>query len=481
MDLFQRHNDSVKAQFRSRSIQLLVSLRVWSVIILGLHVLAYLLPQDRAWSLWPYTFLPLWLGLLLSGGAGLLVAPPVNQTIQTGIYRLWKKAPGKTYPRRWFGLLALLSLPLFWWGRIRHLAWGDAEILVIGLSHPEQTVIYNWQAPFTVYLHQRLWALLAGPAWGWGVETVYAAVSVVCGGVFVYVLLNLAFEVTDSALERALIAGMALTTGAMQLFFGYVENYTIISVGLMIFLWLGQRSLHGRAPLWLAILALSLTNGFHPSTVCLWPAALYLAWRRYRAGQPAAQLALSLLLPPLIVGNSLLTLMELGDHGLAAFLGDDRPGGGDHIWFVPLFATRTKWERYTMFSLPHLLEWLNEHFLISTFGLATIVMVAVWAWRNRRHLLPFPVAYRYELWFLGLASAGYLLLTWVWNADYGLRKDWDLFAPSAFVYTLFAALLLARFVRDREALGQAAVLVVGVSGLHMISWIYANTHQLNGL
>ena len=134
-----------------------------------------------------------------------------------------------------------------------------------------------------------------------------------------------------------------------------------------------------------------------------------------------------------------------------------------------------------MFSLPHLFEWLNEHLLISTFGLATIAIVALWAWRNRRQLLPLPVIQCYELWFLGLASAGYLLLTWVWNADYGLRKDWDLFAPSAFAYTMFAALLLARLMRNRAALAQATVWVVGVSGLHLFSWIYANTHQLTGL
>ena len=470
---------SAKARIQPHTTQLLISLRLWALFVLGLHLLAYLLPEAMAWSVWPYTFLPLWLGLLLAVGAGVLVVPAINQTIQRLITNLWRIVPGKNYPRRWFALLGLFSIPLLWWGRIRHLGWGDAEILVIGLSHPEQTVIYNWQAPLTVFLHQRLWALLASPFLGWGVEMVYAGVSVVCGGLFVYVLLNLASELLDSALERALIAGMVLTTGAMQLFFGYVENYTIISVGLMVFLWLGLRALRGNGPPWLAVLALSLTNAFHPSTVFLWPAAFYLAWRQYRAGQSLAQLALSLLLPPLIVGNSVLTLMELGDHGLTAFLGDDRPGGGDHIWFVPLFTTQTRWERYTMFSLPHLLEWLNEHFLISTFGLATIVIVAIWAWRNRRHLLPLPASQGYELWFLGLASAGYLLLTWVWNADYGVRKDWDLFAPSAFAYTLFAALLLVRFMRERIALGQTAVLVVGVSGLHTFSWIHVNMHQLN--
>lgn len=457
---------------------MLAAFRSWAILAIALHLLAYRLPEADFWSVWPFSRLPLWLAGLLAVSAGLLTIPAANRKAQTSLKRLWHTLPGKHYPQRWFVALALLSLLIFWLARIRHLGWGDANILVIGLSHPEQTVIYNWQAPLTVFLHQRLWALVAFPTWGWGVETVYAIISVLCGGIFIYILLTLAFEIGRSTLERSLIVGFVLTTGAMQLFFGYVENYTLIALGSLVFVWLGLRTLNGSAPLWSAALALALTNACHPSTMVLWPAALYLAWRRLRQGDSVRLIALSLLLPPLIIGNGVLTLMELGDHGLASFLGDDRPGGGDHVWFVPLLATRTEWERYTMFSLPHLADWANEHFLISTFGLAAIIIVAGWAWNTKGQRSPMMTSDRRQLQFLGWASAGYLLLTWAWNADYGMRKDWDLFSPSAFVYTLLAALLLIRFMTDEEALAETTLVIVAVSALHTIAWIFANTQPL---
>jgi hypothetical protein len=456
----------------------LVALRFWALFALGLRLLAYILPTEIFWSVWPYTLLPPWLDWVLAIGAGSLVIPGWGQKAQRSLARLWQMVPGKNYPRFWFICLSLLAMPIFWLARIRHLQWGDAKILVIGLSHP-QPVIYNWQAPLTVYLHQRLWALVAQPLFGWGVDTVYALVSVLCGGCFVYVLLKLAYELGRDTLERLLIAGFVLTSGSMQLFFGYVENYTIIALGILIFLWLGLKALRGEAPFWSAALALSLTNAFHPSTLVLWPALFYLAYRRYRLGEPGSQVLLGLILPPLIVGNSVLTLMELGDHGLNAFLGDDRPGGGDHIWFVPLFEIRSGLERYTMFSLAHFLDWANLHFLISVFGLITILLVAGRAWPNRKRLLDLPLENRHQLWFLGLASFFYVLLSWVWNADYGLRKDWDLFSPSAFVYSLLAALLLIHLLKDKASQARATLLILVVSALHTLTWIWANIHPLN--
>jgi len=464
----------------------LTLIRLYALFALGLHLLAYILPEETFWGVWPYTVLPPWLGGLLVILVGLLVIPSWNLRIQQAIGRVWAAIPGKNHPRQWFLTLAILSLPIFWLFRIRHLNWGDANILVIGLSHPELTVIYNWQAPFTVFLHQRLWALVANPFFGSGVDTVYALISILCGGVFVYVALRLAYDLGKNGLQRALIAGFVMTSGSMQLFFGYVENYTVISLGIIIFLWLSLKVLRNEAPLWSAVLALSLTNAFHPSTVVLWPAAFYLAWRLYQADKPRPKLLLDLLLPPLIVAASVLTLMELGDHGLSAFLGDDRPGGGDHVWLVPLsLDTPNQWQHYSMFSLAHFLDWANLHFLISVFGVFVLgVYLKDEGTRSGQKdeileydedassFIPHPSSF---LNFLIIASAMYLLFTWVWNADYGVRKDWDLFSPSAFVYSVLAALLLIRMLKEKAALAQAALLIIAASGLHTAAWVLSNT------
>jgi hypothetical protein len=80
--------------------------------------------------------------------------------------------------------------------------------------------------------------------------------------------------------------------------------------------------------------------------------------------------------------------------------------------------------------------------------------------------------------FLGVTATAYLLLSWVWNPDYGGQKDWDLFAPSAFVYTLLAGYLLVRVLSDRGKLKAGGLFVIAVSLLHTAAWIFTNTHAL---
>lgn len=478
-------NISVTSQSNETAAQgwLSAAVRLWGLILLALHLAAYSLPADLAWSLWPYTTLPTWAGWLLAMLAATLTLPPVSGAVWRALTRLWggfAAMPVARYRQMWFAVAALLSGGLFWAARLRHLRWGDSYLLTVALSYPDLDlrVVYNWQAPFTVFLHQRLWQYVADPLLDWPVETVYATVSILCGMLFVFLLLNFAAGLGHSALEAFVLAGMVLTTGSMQLFFGYVENYTIISLLVMVMLFLGWRTAQGRQSLVWPAAALSLTNAFHPSTVFLWPGMLLLAWLCWRRGRLSLVATVAqLVLPPLLIGGSVLALMESGGHGLTAFLGVDRPGGGDGIWFVPLFETTTEWQHYTMFSVAHFLDWANIHLLISPFGIPVIVLVLLAAFYYKRPLFSLPAERDFAR-FLGLTAFMYILLTWLWNPDYGGQKDWDLFAPSALVYTLLAGYLLVKALPTRMMLKETSLFVLGVSLLHAAAWIFLNTHHL---
>jgi len=459
---------------------LLSLIRGWGLVVLTLHLAASRLPEETAWSVWPYTFLAPGLGWFLAVLAGALIIPAVGDGVSAVIERLWQRLPAKQARRRWFAAAGLLAGVIFWLARLRHLRWGDSYLLSVALSYPdlELRVIYNWQAPLTVFLHQRLWQFVADPLLGWPVENVYAMVSIVSGIMFVYVLLTFLARLGRNALETAVMTGLILTTGSMQLFFGYVENYTVISLGLLVTLYLAWRALQGELrPVW-PVIALAVTNAFHPSTVFLWPGVGLLVWLCWRRGQvpPAAGL-MQLVLPPLLIGAGLFGLMESGGHGLPALLGVDRPGGGDAIWFVPLFEVSTEWQHYTMFSAAHALDWANVHFLIAPFGLPLLGLILITIYHFRLSLFEAAPDKDYAH-FLGVTAASYVLLTWLWNPDYGGRNDWDLFAPAAFVYTLLAGYLLVRVLPDQEKLKEAGLLVVMVSMLHTIAWIFTNTQFL---
>jgi hypothetical protein len=472
---------------------------VAALAAIALHLVAGYLPEEAAWSVWPYTSLPAalgWLGALLVAS---LALPPVNDTVGRWAHRLWEALPAKAERLRWFAIVALASGGLFWLFRIRHLRWGDARFLVRALSYtgPDRPIwtIYNWQSPLTLFTHAQLWLLL-NPSPGVSVDTLYAISSILSGIGFVFVLFLLADLLGRDRLEKATIFGLVVTAGAMQLFFGYVENYTIMSLGLIVTLYLGVRCLRGEIGLIWPSLALAITNAFHPSTVVLWPPMGYVAWKvttrpatgngSPREGAWRVREWTKFALPPILVFIMLAAFMTAAGHGPAAMLVSDRPGGADAIPFVPLFQTTTRYQHYTMFSLEHLVDWANEHFLISPFGLLLLLLALVTAAGGRltrrpkgdggsAHGLPQMNGYREITAFLTIASVVYLLLTFVWNPDYGGRRDWDLFAPSAFVYTSLAAYLLVRQAGDRRQLARAVRLLIGASALHTAAWIYSNS------
>jgi hypothetical protein len=484
-----------------------LALRIAALTVVTLHLLAGLLPEEAAWSVWPYTALPTPLGWLGGLAVAALVLTPANDALGRWLDRLWR-AVSCQVPRRllfrdkrlWFALIAAVTAIPFWWFRIRHLRWGDAYFIAQALSYtgPDRPIwtIYNWQSPLSILLHAELW-LWIHPALGVSVETLYAITSVLSGVGFVYVLFLLADALGQSWTQKATIFGLVATTGSLQLFFGYVENYTIISLGLVLTLYLGVRCLRGEISLAWPSLSLAIANAFHPSTMVLWPAMAYVGWH-IAGSQPSARGKVlqwaRMMAPPALVFAGLATLMAAGGHGPQAMLTEDRPGGADGIPFVPLFQVTTEWQHYTLFSLPHLLDWANEHFLISSFGLFLLFLYLVTRLGQLKTARSLQADGRSQdnlqgagidagtITFLAIASLSYLLLTFVWNPDYGGRRDWDLFAPSAFVYTPLAASLLARLVanrpetdRGRCTLARAARLLIAVSALHTLAWIYYNT------
>ena len=410
-------------------------------------------------------------------------------------------------PRRLlFSLISLISIALFLLFRIVHTRWGDTYILINGIAWPDPALrlTATWQAPLTVWLHARLWALgnalfVWPDAW-----PVYRIVSPLAGALYIYLLLRLADSIGRNRTEKLLIVGLMGTLGTMQLFFGYAENYTLAAVGILLFLWLALETLRGRRALWQPALALALTNGLHPSTVVLDPALLWVAWVWARDGEGRrgkgrkaedgggvtrwVSAVVQVVVPMAAVAVGVVVLMELSGHGLATLTTTDRPGGGDARWFVPLTGVSTRWERYTMFSWPHLRDWLNEQMLTApvTLGGLVIVGASLLARRWRPAALGInpqsgtgkhaeASSKSSELVFLAVCTGLYWLFTFVWNPDYGGQRDWDLFSLAAIPATLLLARMLPRVLRDRGHLAQAALMLTAVSAVHTSAWIYQNT------
>ncbi|MFZ1466220.1 MAG: hypothetical protein WAV60_19430 [Anaerolineae bacterium] len=456
----------------SPSRRLLWSLRGLVLVLLILHLAAPRFGEAAAWGLWPITFFAPAVRWTLALLVAALCIPALTDRLLKAARSVasTETAPPSQPPMRWFAALALLSIPLFWALRLVHTRWGDAYILTNAIPYPDPALrlVYTWQAPLTVLWHAKLWAL-GQRLWQWpDAFPAYAITSVAAGAVYVFLVLQLAWEVGRSRGQRLLVAGLLLSLGTLQLFFGYVENYTLPAVAIMIYLWLAARTLANKTPLWVTAAALGLANALHPSTLNLAPSLLVLAAiSARRVGWPRTLLQAAA--PLLLIGLGVIAMMQAGGHGLQALLSSDRPGGGDGRWLVPLWTTATRWEHYTMFSWEHLLDIVNQQLLSAPVSLAVVLLCLA---RPLTAAAPSLSAY---VRFLAVAAAGSLLFILLWNPDYGGQRDWDLFSLSSLPLTTLAAVLLGRALPDERARWEAALALVGLSAFHTAAWIFQNT------
>ncbi len=462
---------------------LLWAVRILVLVLLLLHLAAVNWPEATTWGLWPLRYVPSPLRILLSVGVAGLCIPAVGRRASGSLMALAGRAAPLWAGRRRipaFFVLALLALPLFWGLRLVHSRWGDAYILInaIALDDPAQRLVYTWQAPLTVWWHARFWAW-GQRLWGWrDAMPAYAVTSVAAGAAFVFSALNLAWTIGRTRGQRIVMLGLLLTLGTMQLFFGYVENYTLAALAIVVAFWLAARFVQGRFPLWGVAAVLALAHALHPSTLYLLPALLLLGLLdRQRHGTRHA--LGSVAVPYLVVGVGVLVLMNAGGHGVDALLTSDRPGGGDGRWLVPLMATTTRWEHYTLFSFGHLVDIVNQQWLAAPVSLALLLLVLLLD-RQRRWLTDglSGEPLRQDRWLLGffaLATLGSLLFVMLWNPDYGGQRDWDLFSLASLPLTVLAAWLLGRALPAEPARWEAALLLGALSLLHTGAWVYQNT------
>lgn len=514
-----------------RGARLLAILRVFCLVLIGMHLFTPYLAEEQAWGLWPFTYFPLIWRWLLAGSAALLCVPGVTGHVTAFMGRTLD-AVSNALAAAFQGLslspstarhllflgLAILSLIPFYLFRIVHTRWGDAYILVNGIAFPDPALrlTATWQAPLDLWLHARLWQL-GNKLFSWSdAWPVYRLLSPLAGAVFVYGLLRLADGIGRNRTEKLLIVGLMGTLGTLQLFFGYAENYSLAAVGVLLYLWLALEAMEGRRTLWQPALALAVTNGLHPSTIVLDPTLLFVAWmwvrrqgegRTERRGE-VIKAVVQVAVPMMAVAGGVIALMALSGHGLDVLATTDRPGGGDARWFVPLNQVSTRWERYTMFSWPHLREFLNEQVLTAPVTLGGLIIVGGWLGLTQRHnsrkaddaddirnghLSQLPVTgqskpptssnltppadktWTEEIIFLTLCAVLYLLFVWAWNPDYGGQRDWDLFSLAALPSTLLLARLLPRALPDRGQLARAGLMLTAASAMHTAAWIYQNT------
>lgn len=185
--------------------------------------------------------------------------------------------------------------------------------------------------------------------------------------------------------------------GGLMLFFGYIESYALAASISIIFLGYSYILINGQGDeLVLAFLYL-LAFFMHNATIVYFPAIVYLIFIKSNS------LGIRRLITPGIIVLAVIAWISIGIvHRQSAGL---------------LLTGNLSEPGYTIFSLAHLGDIINEIFLISP---AFFVLICLQNWRgdgngSGRN-------------FFGLAAIGGLIFLLLADPVLGLGRDWDLFA-----------------------------------------------------
>ncbi len=247
-----------------------------------------------------------------------------------------------------------------------------------------------------------------------------------------------------------------IAQGYIQLFFGYVENYTLYTLVLASYVLAALRYLEGRTafavPGVLFVLALAL----HLSAAVLGLSFVVLFYVALSRGSERFETMRDLLIMGALVGL------------LDAALGSISPG---YSWITRLSrltgAVTNPTSSYG-FNPPKAFDFVNQQVLIGPLALfllvpAAAVPLVMRRWGGVRSIFVFAVA------------TGYLVASCIaGDSNLGVARNWDLLAPAGFVFT-WAGLHFAlnaewRFTELRRWL----LLLLLVSLFHTVPWVAVN-------
>lgn len=270
---------------------------------------------------------------------------------------------------------------------------------------------------------------------------------------------------------------LALGSCSLELFFGYIENYTTPTLLLAFYVVLALRALHARGPVWAPAILLVMACYAHIQSILFVPSFVYLlVWMR----MPNRRAFLIRRWTPLFAATAFIGV-------IAAPLVFEMSK-----FYVPLGFTN---EKYALLSPHHLLDIVNELFML----VPILPVVATMAWigrdaeraagRNASHdrsatRTPSEwFAHPAEWQFVTTILIPCALYIGFFHPEIGMARDWDLFTMTTTALVPFVLLVLNRYLRttglaaDRVArFAVPSLLVLLVSSTAWI-WVNASTER----
>jgi hypothetical protein len=461
---------------------LLVAMAGLSAAIVGV---ASFFPATRLWGVNHLAFVPpavraAALGLLL-----LTFVPAVARPLYRGSLRSFERLASVRASTAWIlaASVAIASVGGFWALRSSTLLLGDGQLLVrsfeaaeeghegVIMRSPKAIVTEERIAPGTTLLYYAATKVSTDkfkktPLPG------MKMLNCILGGLFMLMLVRIAAGRFAGAEARLWLVVLTLFACSIELFFGYIENYTTPLLLLSIYVVLAFRALHNRGATWLPVVPLLLAVYAHVQCVLFVPSFVYLVlWKRARARRAQT---LRYWMPCFSAACVLGVVLAGGHPGIRKF-------------YVPLGWSN---KSYALLSPNHLIDIANELLML----LPILPVVAALAWTGRRAVraaertrsrdpraLKDPAAWFTHPCEWQLATTILLpcaLYVLAFHPEIGMARDWDLFTMATTAIVPMVLLVLSRYGRATavtvEAAARFAVPSLAIVAVTGVAWVSIN-------
>jgi Tfp pilus assembly protein PilF len=471
----------------------------WTAILVISHLITMYIAPAYMWGIHFYHFFPVWIGWILTLASLAILIPGIGESLYEIIEALAKKIKtpfDALSQNKLFLVLSLLSLPLFWIFRTRLHLLGDGYFRIQDLPRG-QLHLQEW---LDGLVHLVIYRVMNNLISSWTPELTYSTISILCGGVFVFLSLKLSSLLGKTGLGKVLIFSFLICLGSVQLFFGYVESYAILQVVLLAYVWLAALYLKDKISIIPVLLIFVMSVGLHVTSLIFAPSFIYLFLKRKKDETAAKRKFGKTISNAFVFAALIVALFLVISWVLVVAIGLERTGKG--IFILPLSGTGSY--RFGMFSLAHISEFVNQLLLLSPLGISLIIFY-----------LFFKIKFNFQGFRRGfedglinlliLATFFSLIYLFVFNFTLG-SADWDLRSSPALFLGLLGVLLFLRWgeggmVRSEKDIGKTKTekpesesatmpglvnsnrfkvwgfIFIWFGLFHTVPWILINAHQ----
>lgn len=254
------------------------------------------------------------------------------------------------------------------------------------------------------------------------------------------------------------VVGGALLSGAIQLFFGYVEVYVPMIFFSAVYLAAAFDTMRTGRRIWLPFVSLAAAVFLHVEALLLAPSFVVLVIAGVARGRHDTLLRR--------IGLVVASVSAAGAVVLRSIPVTSR-------FFLPLLTTD---DSYGIVSATHMVDMANVMLLV--FPAGVLVIGAAGAGRATRDRTGDATAGARGAFSLALVSAGILFLL-LFHPDLGMANDWDLYVLPVMCIAVPACEPFRRWLAtlDRKQAGQLVVPALAISATIAVSWIGVNADE----